>query len=294
MPQTKNTVAPSELSDLPTEILTLILESLPTTDLIPILGLSTLLHETTSDVLHRRIRDTFSDPSTELILECFDDHDRISAPSLSCRYIETTRPPSPPPPSCAPGPPNLPDSPLRWQSRFRIVNRRSAETRWPRPRHTTPITPQPEETTRREEEAPTKDVTIGEGDDGVELTLRALIETGGPAALPTHLIVWEEVASVSRAWFERAAAGGGGSEEDGSVLWLGGGRNCGLRVRVRPLDGSGEGPVLVAVEERPAVSYRMEYRELLVRSMLPLVAVDRTVLERSAAEGSLAVVQVAL
>lgn len=97
----------------------------------------------------------------------------------------------------------------------------------------------------------------------MSLTFRALIETEGPAALPTLLVVWEQVLAVSRAWFSRAAAAtdeareGGDCSDDARILWLGAERNCGVRVSVRPL--GGEAPLLVGVEEQPAVSYRMEY-----------------------------------
>lgn len=113
------------------------------------------------------------------------------------------------------------------------------------------------------EEVQTKDVTIEEGAGDVSITFRALIETEGPAALPTLLVVWEQVLAVSREWFARAAAAtdqavdGGDCSADARILWFGTERNCGVRVSVRRL--GGEEPLLVAVEEQPAVSYRMEY-----------------------------------
>ena len=146
-----------------------------------------------------------------------------------------------------------------WHTWFSIT-RRGGESRCPRPRHTTPTTPEEEPPI---EEVQTKDVTIEEGAGDVSLTFRALIETEGPAALPTLLVVWEQVLAVSREWFARAAAAtdqaaeGKDCSDDARILWFGAERNCGVRVSVTRL--GGEEPVLASVEEQLAVSYRMEY-----------------------------------
>lgn len=149
----------------------------------------------------------------------------------------------------------------------------------------------------------------------VSLTFRALIETEGPTAIPTHLVVWEQVLAVSREWFARAAAAkdevvdGADCSDDRSILWFGAEKNCGLRARVRSLEA--EVPLLVGVEEQPAVSYRMEYdgksgaefaagiekgltfSAFIMRSILPLMALDNTFLETFAVdEGALAVVPI--
>lgn len=219
--------------------------------------MSSLFHDTVSALLLRRLREALSPPSADCILECFDDHDRLSAPSLSCRYVETTPPeryPAHAPEAACPE-----GSPLQWHT-WLSITQRGGESRCPRPRHTTPTTPEEEPA---EEEVQTKDVTIEEGAADVSLTFRALIETEGPAALPTLLVVWEQVLAVSREWFARAAAATdeaverGGCSSDAMILWFGAERHCGVRVAVRAL--GGEEPVLVAVEEQPAVSYRMEY-----------------------------------
>ena len=183
------------------------------------------------------------------------------------------------------------------------------EARFQRPRRTTPTTPEEGE----EGEAPGKDVTIEEGVGNVSLTFRALIEMEGPAGLPVHLVVWEQVLAVSREWFARAAAAtdekvdGGDCSEDRSILWFGTDRDCGVRARVKSLNA--ETPVLMSVEEQPAVSYQMEYDgesvvsavcvveltfiALIMRSMLPLIAMDRTFLETLAVdESALAVVPI--
>lgn len=148
----------------------------------------------------------------------------------------------------------------------------------------------------------------------VSLTFRALMEAEGPTGVPTHLVVWEQVLAVSREWFARAAASrdeaadGGDCSGDSSILWFGPERNCGLRARVRSLEAEA---VLVGVAEQPVVTYRMEYDgesmsfvavhvrmeltfvALIMRSMLPLIAMDRTFLETFAVdEGALAVVPV--
>lgn len=260
-------------------------------------------------IVLRRLRDALSSPSTDLILECFDDRDRLSAPSLSCRYIETTSPSHYP--TDAPEPANPSHNPLDWHSWFHIV-RRGGESRWPRPRHTTPTTPAE---TPADEDAPTKDVTIEEGTGDVSLTFRALIETEGPSAIPAHLVVWEQVLAVSREWFARAARAkdevvdGGDCSDDRRILWFGAERDCGVRAKVRSLEA--EVPLLVGVDEQPAVSYRLEYdgksvvevivgmgkgltlAALIMRSMIPLMVMDRTFLETIAAdEGALAMVPV--
>lgn len=212
-------------------------------------------YENVRSIIFHRLRDTLSSASTDLILECFDERDRLSAPSFSCRYVETTSPSRYPTHAPDPEPPSY--SPLWWHTWFRIVER-SGETWWPRPRHPTPTTP-PESPS--DVGAPTKDVFIEEGAGDVSLTFRAFIAIESP--MPTHHVVWEQVLAVSREWFAQAAAsndevvGGVDCSDDRSILWVGPGRNCGVRVRVRPLEA--EAPVLISVDEQPAVSYRMEY-----------------------------------
>ncbi|EON68215.1 hypothetical protein W97_07473 [Coniosporium apollinis CBS 100218] len=114
--------------------------------------------------------------------------------------------------------------------------------------------------------------------------------------------VEEGVVRVWRGWLgERACAGGkemlgakGKQRDDGvvevrvekeGILWVKPGENVGLRFRVRERVFRREGPVLLRMDEEVAVTYEIEYEELLVRTSHLLLSLEKSLIQMDNTSG---------
>lgn len=93
---------------------------------------------------------------------------------------------------------------------------------------------------------------------------------------------------VDRKGKEKEIAGfepGFQSVNEQGVLWVNDGKNVGLRFRVRERKWRRENPVLFQRDEEVAVSYEIQYEELLVRTRHLLLATEKALLEQQNVSG---------
>ncbi|MCJ1245005.1 hypothetical protein MMC30_002206 [Trapelia coarctata] len=69
------------------------------------------------------------------------------------------------------------------------------------------------------------------------------------------------------------------------MLWVDSRQNVGIRVRIKEMKWARDMPILLHQNEDPAVTYSMEYEELLIRTNHLLLAVERTIAEQSNVSG---------
>ncbi len=73
--------------------------------------------------------------------------------------------------------------------------------------------------------------------------------------------------------------------DEKGVLWVNDGKNVGVRFRVRERKWRRENPVLFQKDEEVAVSYEIQYEELLVRTRHLLLATEKALLEQQNVSG---------
>ncbi|SLM33702.1 F-box domain [Lasallia pustulata] len=77
------------------------------------------------------------------------------------------------------------------------------------------------------------------------------------------------------------ATAGAVGDSDERLLWIGKGQNVAIRVRVKGGKWRQNAPLLLYKDVYPAVSYSMEYEELLVRTTHLLLAVEQSLFEQN-------------
>lgn len=108
-----------------------------------------------------------------------------------------------------------------------------------------------------------------------------------------HVNVSDGVIRVWRDWLATAASAAADSEPEEEVLWADAAQDVGLRFRVReiePAAAATAGPVLVAADEEVPVSYRLEHRELLVRTRRLLLVMEEEEERRPAMGNALVII----
>ncbi|MCJ1485059.1 hypothetical protein MMC06_005232 [Schaereria dolodes] len=76
-----------------------------------------------------------------------------------------------------------------------------------------------------------------------------------------------------------------GKSAEENILWINPGKTVGIRIRIHERKWRHDGPILVHKDEEIAVSYVMEYEELLIRTTHLLLAVEQNLSQLSNISG---------
>ncbi|KAK8118464.1 uncharacterized protein PG998_003090 [Apiospora kogelbergensis] len=289
--------SPPTLDSLPNEVLMQILEIFPTHEALPLAGVCQRFHGLVARLHYARLVEALALRDHEIILECYHPTVKISTPYLFCDYVGTpglAEQSS----SSAEGSASLAGLNALY-SRFRPVQQE--DDRRPRSRY-------PKRAVVEGLERPALDLLPGHDVylDAGELFSQLVTVTNLVKVEPTRKMIIDAinmtdgVIRVFRQWLAREAAAptpargpeqrqqqdnaaekkiSSGStvvDADSAVLWADPKQNCGLRMRVVEKDDGQEGPILVAADDDPAIAYRLEFEELLIRTNQLLLNVEKS------------------
>ncbi|KAK8051021.1 hypothetical protein PG993_002406 [Apiospora rasikravindrae] len=284
--------SPASLDSLPTEVLIQILEDIPTRKLLLLASASRRFHGIAARLHYARLVEALALPDHEIILECYHPTVKISTPYLFCDYVGT---PGLAEQSCGvsgsgrgdgDGDPSLAGMNTLY-SRFRPVQQeddRRPRTRYPR-RTVVEGLEQPLE------DLPSHDVHLDAGELFSQLvTVTNLVKVDPKRKIIIDAVnMTDGVIRVWRQWLadqaaaptpSPAAQGQHSAEdsssvlEDSAILWADSKQHCGLRMRVVKTDE--QVPILVAADDEVAVSYKLEFEELLIRTNQLLLNVEKS------------------
>ncbi|KAK1249317.1 hypothetical protein MKX07_002833 [Trichoderma sp. CBMAI-0711] len=288
---------------LPNELLSNILSSLSTKDLLSVVTVSHLFCSLATRILHRRLVSAASLPDNQAILECYHPSAKISTPYLACRYLGT---------AVCDGHAIDEQNPRfehlrKLYSCFRPVvmeENRRARFRYGWSSQTLAGSSQLQIAAEDEvaDEAAHQEVYLDEGERFSQLCTVTNVVTQGsrPGLFTRHINVSDGVIRVFRDWLasmlERPSSSlrsgvssssssssnpvavtaatlansGGFTSDDSRVLWVDSTKDVGLRFRVLP------GPEVrgTIFEDEPPVFYNLIYEELIVRTSTLLMAVE--------------------
>ncbi|KAK6828457.1 f-box domain protein [Apiospora arundinis] len=276
--------APPTIDTLPSEVLMHVLEVFPTREVLPLAGVCQRFHSLVARLHYARLVEALALRDHEIILECYHPTVKISTPYLFCDYVGT---------------PGLAEQSISASgrdptltglnalySRFRPVQQE--DDRRPRSRY-------PKRTVVEGLEQPTIDLPSHDVYlDAGELFSQLVTVTNLVKVEPTRKLIIDAinmtdgVIRVFRKWLASEAAapaqGQQGNAEnsrstmdaDSAILWADTKQNCGLRMRVVEKIDDQAGPVLVAADDDPAISYKLEFEELLIRTNQLLLNVEKS------------------
>ncbi|KAK8091188.1 hypothetical protein PG994_000693 [Apiospora phragmitis] len=287
---------PPSLNSLPNEVLRQVLESFPTRQVLPLAGVCRYWRASVARLHYQRLLDALALRDREIILECYHPTAKISTPYLFCDYVDT-------PGLAAQSPSNGGQDPSlaglnALYSRFRPVqqedNDRRPRSRYPR-RAVVEGVAQPMPL-----DMPSHDVHLDAGELFSQLvTVTNLVKVEPTRKLLVDIVnMTDGVIRVWRQWMASKAArpastptpahgqgqqqqqqqaeNGSSLMDDPAILWADSNQTCGLRMRVveraEPLP-----PLFVpADDDEPAVSYKLEFEELLIRTNQLLLNVEKS------------------
>ncbi|KAI1201772.1 hypothetical protein F5X97DRAFT_289522 [Nemania serpens] len=254
----------TSFGSLPNELIINTLDSLPTRSLLPLAAVSRRFKGLVGRLHYYRLVEATALQGRELILECYHPSDRLTTPSLFCKYLGTDGL------SEAGEDANIEDL-TRLYSRFKPFlgdENRRPRARWPTVRVL-------EGAEKPLIQVPSYDVDLEAGELFTQLCAVTNLVKIGPKRGLFHSIdnVTDGVIRVWREWLreqaERSATeeqrGGPTHPDDSSILWTDSSKSVGVRFRVLPKE-EGYAPLLLDRDEESAVSYTLEYQELLVRT----------------------------
>ncbi|KAI0970634.1 F-box domain-containing protein, variant [Xylaria arbuscula] len=251
-------------NSLPNELILNALDALPTRSLLPLAAVSHRFRGLVGRLHYYRLVEATALQGRELILECYHPSDRVSTPSLFCKYFSTDGL------SEAGEDADLEDL-NQLYSRFKLYlgdENQRPRSRWP----TTRVIERIEEPLA--EKVPSYDVNLEAGDLFTQLcTVTNLVKVGPKKGLFLSIDnIHDGVIRVWRDWLREQAARStteqqqqAGHLDDSSILWVDAAKNVGVRFRVL-LKEEGQAPHLLSRDEDPAVSYTLQYQELIVRT----------------------------
>ncbi|KAK8011509.1 hypothetical protein PG990_010474 [Apiospora arundinis] len=261
--------APPTIDTLPSEVLMHVLEVFPTREVLPLAGVCQRFHSLVARLHYARLVEALALRDHEIILECYHPTVKISTPPSARRA----------------GTPTLTGLNALY-SRFRPVQQE--DDRRPRSRY-------PKRTVVEGLEQPTIDLPSHDVYlDAGELFSQLVTVTNLVKVEPTRKLIIDAinmtdgVIRVFRKWLASEAAapaqGQQGNAEnsrstmdaDSAILWADTKQNCGLRMRVVEKVDDQAGPVLVAADDDPAISYKLEFEELLIRTNQLLLNVEKS------------------
>ncbi|KAI1749989.1 hypothetical protein F4782DRAFT_510938 [Xylaria castorea] len=269
---------------LPNELIINVLDSLPTRSLLPLAAVSRRLRALIGRLHYYRLIEATVLQGRELILECYHPSDRISTPSLFCKYLATDGL------SEAGEDANMEDL-NQLYSRFKPFL--GDENRRPRARR--PTTRVIEGIEEPLTEVPSYDVNLEAGELFTQLcAVTNLVKVGPRRGLFVSIDnVTDGVIRVWRDWLQKQAERSATEQQqvgqrcpdDSSILWIDTSKNVGVRFRVLPREES-QTPLLIGQGEDPPVSYKLEYQELLVRTNKLLLTLETSEAQQIAHAGA--------
>ncbi|KAK7957162.1 uncharacterized protein PG986_006384 [Apiospora aurea] len=294
--------SPPSLDSLPSEVLIHILESIPTRKVLPLAGLSRRFHGLVARLHYARLVEALALQDHEIILECYHPTVKISTPYLFCDYVgtpglaEQSRGGSSLSPSTSldgSGDPSLAGMDALY-SRFRPVQQEDDR----RPRSRYPKRTVVEGLAQPLQDLPSHDVHLDAGELFSQLvTVTNLVKVEPKRKLIVDAVnmtdgvirVWRQwLASEASSPSAKPAQGQGqasvqssGSSsssvlDDSAILWADSKQNCGLRMRVVE-KADEQAPILVAAHsDDSAISYKLEFEELLIRTNQLLLNVEKS------------------
>ncbi|MCJ1445720.1 MAG: hypothetical protein MMC23_006225 [Stictis urceolatum] len=299
MSRTRASNGQSLLFQLPNEILAQSLGALPTSSLLPLTVTCTRIHDLIIRILHQRLLLAASLRDHKLILECYHPAAQYTEPYLFCEYLGT-----PGLSSTNEGEGLVYESgnhgsrlgklaglysqfrPLRTEEGRRIPRQHPAGGGmpvWTAPGHVPAEEKEANELVERR-------VSLDPEESFSQLRVQTnLVKPGPRAGLFENLVsVSDGLVRIWREWLKERAANGQnvasreGDGEDQSegkamrTLWMDHKTDIGLIVRIKEKKWRRAAPVLLHRDEEPAVTYSMEYEELLVRTTHLLLAVEES------------------
>ncbi|KAH7319890.1 F-box domain-containing protein [Stachybotrys elegans] len=275
------------LSSLPNEILAALLSHFMTSELLALARTNTRFYSLIARLIRRRLQDAACLPHNELILESYHPSERLSTPYLHCRFLGVRLPEGV---SIDLESPTLADM-NKMYSVFRPFTAREGKKE-PTSSHGS-LDPS-------EQKLVLHDVELEHDETFTQLCVVTNLVKEGPrrGLFLGHLNLLDDFVRVHRQWLEERATdtiGQGQGEfnqhlnDDGKTLWVDAGHNFGLRFQVKP--GPAERmPLLTGPDDRPAMSYRLAYQELLVRSTKLLLSVEKSTVQEVSNSGSAVVI----
>lgn len=270
---------PLTLDSLPSEVLIHVLESIPTRKVLPLAGVCRRFRGLVARLHYARLVEALGLQDHEIILECYHPTVKISTPYLFCDYVGT--------PGLAAesagvsGASGGRDPSLAGMnalySRFRPVQQE--DDRRPRSRYPKRAVVEGLEQPLRD--LPGHDVHLDAGELFSQLvTVTNLVKVEPKRKLIIDAVnMTDGVIRVWRPWLASEAAaptpapgqqhstGENGSSsvlDDSAILWADSKQNCGLRMRVVEKTNELVAPVLVAAEDDPAISYKLEFEGMSI------------------------------
>ncbi|KAK1768136.1 F-box domain-containing protein [Phialemonium atrogriseum] len=281
----------------PFQLLLSILSTLPTRALPRLAAVSRRFYSAAARLLRDRLSRAAHLPGHRLILECYHPSVAISTPWLYCDHIGTDEPPVS---GSAHPEPDLPAL-ARLYSHFRPVDQDDGLPPRRR-RRRRPLGSDGSEHQQQQQQPPSHDVHLDESEPFTQLCTVTNVVRVGPSRAGTpaaaagqpflgHVNVSDGVIRVWRDWLATAASAAADSEPEEEVLWADAAQDVGLRFRVREIEPTAaERPVLVAADEEAPVSYRLEHRELLVRTRRLLLVMEEEEERRPAMGNALVII----
>ncbi|KAK8079634.1 hypothetical protein PG997_007452 [Apiospora hydei] len=280
--------SPPSLDSLPSEVLIHILESIPTRKVLPLAGLSRRFHGLVARLHYARLVEALALQDHEIILECYHPTVKISTPYLFCDYVgtpglaEQSRGVSGGSSSASDGSgdPSLAGMNALY-SRFRPVQQE--DDRRPRSRYAKRTVV--EGLAQPLQDLPSHDVHLDAGELFSQLvTVTNLVKVEPKRKLIIDAVnMTDGVIRVWRQWLaseaaspsakpaqgqgqgqQNSAENGSGVLDDSAILWADSKQNCGP-------------PILVAANsDDSAISYKLEFEELLIRTNQLLLNVEKS------------------
>ncbi|KAK7928248.1 F-box domain-containing protein [Apiospora marii] len=292
---------PLTLDSLPSEVLIHVLESIPTRKVLPLAGVSRRFHGLVARLHYARLVEALGLQDHEIILECYHPTVKISTPYLFCDYVGT---PGLAAESAGVSGGGGKDPSLAGMnalySRFRPVQQeddRRPRSRYPK-RAVVEGVAQP-----LVDQRPSHDVHLDAGELFSQLvTVTNLVKVEPKRKLIIDAVnMTDGVIRVWRPWLASEAAaptpaqgqgqhsaresGSSSVLDDSAILWADSKQNCGLRMRVVEKTDE-QAPVLVAADDDPAISYKLEFegksiqsagaQKLLIRTNQLLLNVEKS------------------
>lgn len=278
---------------LPNEILISILSTFPALSLLPLTLTSHRFHSLITRILYHRLVETAQLKERTLLLECYHPSTKLSTPSLNCEYLGT----------------NVLDSVGTCSEEDVYADLEDSKTGQLGKlaglySHFRPLKPEAERRTVRRHPAGGSFIMAANDlvDEHEELvcqnvhleaeelfsqlcTVTNVVKPGPRGFLLGCVNISEGITRIWRHWLAEQAklntedTSGSGSVDVGRgerLLWADNNKTVGLRMRVVERD-DGTTPVLRSTDEDEAVSYTLQYEELVIRTRQLLLMVEQSI-----------------
>ena len=182
-----------------------------------------------------------------MVLECYPETTRLTAPTLMCHYLETTGDTrrSSAADAVSGGPPI--GDPRRWHL-------------WFKPYLWTPRVLGEKLEDAVEGGKYSMEVNLAEDEESSHLLTRTILKRRQTKGLyPSHVTVHEGRLKLSREWLAAASAPILEQDGDYTMLWTGSSKHMGVRLQVAPA-ASARMPLLISVDDKPPLAYKLTFK----------------------------------